>query len=209
MSESSEMVFKIIIIGDASTGKTNILSKYLNNKFEKDSKATIGVEFGNKIFEIKNSRVNCQIWDTAGQERYKSMTKAFYKGALGALIVYDISKKDTFENVENWITDLKKSSDKKVSIILIGNKNDLEESRQVKKEEGEMKAKEHGIAFLETSALNGNNIEIAFKTLVDEVYNQCHREFESVADVEILKGETININEQKPEEKKSKCCIKL
>ena len=209
MSESSEMVFKIIIIGDASTGKTNILSKYLNNKFEKDSKATIGVEFGNKIFEIKNSRVNCQIWDTAGQERYKSMTKAFYKGALGALIVYDISKKDTFENVENWITDLKKSSDKKVSIILIGNKNDLEESRQVKKEEGEMKAKEYGIAFLETSALNGNNIEIAFKTLVDEVYNQCHREFESVADVEILKGETININEQKPEEKKSKCCIKL
>ena len=209
MSESSEMVFKIIIIGDASTGKTNILSKYLNNKFEKDSKATIGVEFGNKIFEIKNSRVNCQIWDTAGQERYKSMTKAFYKGALGALIVYDISKKDNFENVENWITDLKKSSDKKVSIILIGNKNDLEESRQVKKEEGEMKAKEYGIAFLETSALNGNNIEIAFKTLVDEVYNQCHREFESVADVEILKGETININEQKPEEKKSKCCIKL
>ena len=209
MSESSEMVFKIIIIGDASTGKTNILSKYLNNKFEKDSKATIGVEFGNKIFEIKNSRVNCQIWDTAGQERYKSMTKAFYKGALGALIVYDISKKDTFDNVENWITDLKKSSDKKVSIILIGNKNDLEESRQVKKEEGEMKAKEYGIAFLETSALNGNNIEIAFKTLVDEVYNQCHREFESVADVEILKGETININEQKPEEKKSKCCIKL
>ena len=72
-----------------------------------------------------------------------------------------------------------------------------------------MKAKEYGIAFLETSALNGNNIEIAFKTLVDEVYNQCHREFESVADVEILKGETININEQKPEEKKSKCCIKL
>ena len=209
MSESSEMVFKIIIIGDASTGKTNILSKYLNNKFEKDSKATIGVEFGNKIFEIKNSRVNCQIWDTAGQERYKSMTKAFYKGALGALIVYDISKKDTFDNVENWITDLKKSSDKKVSIILIGNKNDLEESRQVKKEEGEMKAKEYGIAFLETSALNGNNIEIAFKTLVDEVYNQCHREFESVADVEILKGETININEQKPEEKKSKCCVKF
>ena len=208
MAESSEMIFKIIIIGDSTTGKTNILNKYLNNKFDKDFKATIGVELGNKTLKIKNDTVNCQIWDTAGQERYRSMTKAYYKGALGALIVYDITKKFTFENIENWIVELKNSADKKVSIILIGNKNDLENERQVKKEEAETKAKEYGIAFLETSALNGDNIELAFKTLIEEVYNKCHRDFESIADVEIMKGKAINLEEKQEDNKKSKCCDK-
>lgn len=208
MEETSEMIFKLIIIGDSTTGKTNILSRYLNNKFEKISKSTIGVELGNKTFNIKNNIVNCQIWDTAGQERYRSMTKAYYKGALGALIVYDITKKTTFESVENWLTDLKNSADQKISVILIGNKNDLEEEREVTIEEGEMKAKEFGIAFLETSALNGTNIEKAFKTLVEEVYNKCHKEFESVTDVEIMKGKVINLDESEKETKKSKCCDK-
>ena len=208
MADSSEMIFKIIIIGDSTTGKTNILNKYLNNKFDKDFKATIGVELGNKTLKIKNDTVNCQIWDTAGQERYRSMTKAYYKGALGALIVYDITKKFTFENIENWIVELKNSADKKVSIILIGNKNDLENERVVKKEEAENKAKEYGIAFLETSALNGDNIELAFKTLIEEVYNKCHRDFESIADVEIMKGKAINLEEKQEDNKKSKCCDK-
>jgi Ras-related protein Rab-11A len=208
MEETSEMIFKLIIIGDSTTGKTNILSRYLNNKFEKISKSTIGVELGNKTFNIKNNIVNCQIWDTAGQERYRSMTKAYYKGALGALIVYDITKKTTFESVENWLTDLKNSADQKISVILIGNKNDLEEEREVTIEEGEMKAKEFGIAFLETSALNGTNIEKAFKTLVEEVDNKCHKEFESVTDVEIMKGKVINLDESEKETKKSKCCDK-
>ena len=208
MEETSEMIFKLIIIGDSTTGKTNILSRYLNNKFEKISKSTIGVELGNKTFNIKNNIVNCQIWDTAGQERYRSMTKAYYKGALGALIVYDITKKTTSESVENWLTDLKNSADQKISVILIGNKNDLEEEREVTIEEGEMKAKEFGIAFLETSALNGTNIEKAFKTLVEEVYNKCHKEFESVTDVEIMKGKVINLDESEKETKKSKCCDK-
>jgi len=208
MEETSEMIFKLIIIGDSTTGKTNILSRYLNNKFDKISKSTIGVELGNKTFNIKNNIVNCQIWDTAGQERYRSMTKAYYKGALGALIVYDITKKTTFESVENWLTDLKNSADQKISVILIGNKNDLEEEREVKIEEGEMKAKEFGIAFLETSALNGTNIEKAFKTLVEEVYKKCHKEFDSVTDVEIMKGKVINLDESEKETKKSKCCDK-
>ena len=207
MEETSEMIFKLIIIGDSTTGKTNILSRYLNNKFEKISKSTIGVELGNKTFNIKNNIVNCQIWDTAGQERYRSMTKAYYKGALGALIVYDITKKTTFESVENWLTDLKNSADQKISVILIGNKNDLEEEREVTIEEGEMKAKEFGIAFLETSALNGTNIEKAFKTLVEEVYNKCHKEFESVTDVEIMKGKVINLDESEKETKKSKILL--
>ena len=208
MKESSEMIFKIIIIGDSTTGKTNILSKYLHNKFDKASKATIGVELGRKTFTIKNDKVEAQIWDTAGQERYRSMTKAYYKGALGAFIVYDITKKETFGNVENWIADIRNSADKKVSVILVGNKNDLEEERQVSKDLGEMKAKEFGFAFMETSALNGTNIEQVFQTLIEQIYNKNHKEFEPSTKVELLpKGQAIKLEEN--EDKKTyKCCDK-
>ena len=204
--EESEMIFKIILVGDIGVGKTNILSKYISNKFETDSKSTIGVELSTKTFNINNNKINAQIWDTAGQEKYKSLTKAYYKGALGALVIYDITQKITFENIDKWISDLKISADEKVSIILIGNKSDLEEKREVSKEDGENKAKLNGISFLETSALNGNNIEIAFKTLVKNVYNKCHNEFDTMAHVEIIRGKTIKIEEPKKERKK--CCNK-
>ena len=207
MTESSEMIFKILIIGDTTTGKTNILSKYLHNKFDKVSKATIGVELSRKIYTIKNVKVEAQIWDTAGQERYRSMTKAYYKGALGALIVYDITKKETFGSVDNWIADIRNSADKKVFIILVGNKNDLEEERQVSKDLGEMKAKEFGFAFMETSALNGTNIEQAFQTLIEEIYKRYHKEFESSPNVEIKKGQTIKLEEDE-DKKAPKCCDK-
>ena len=204
MEENTEMIFKIILIGDTATGKTNILSKYINNKFETDSKATIGVELSFKTFNINNDKVTAQIWDTAGQERYKSMTKAYFKGALGALVVYDITKKSTFENIDKWILDLKSCADEKVSIILIGNKSDLESSREISKEEGEKKAKTIEVAFLETSALKGDNIELAFKTLIEEVYNKCRKEFEAVAEVEIMKGKALTGEDAKKETKS--CC---
>ena len=204
--EESEMIFKIILVGDIGVGKTNILSKYISNKFETDSKSTIGVELSTKTFNINNNKINAQIWDTAGQEKYKSLTKAYYKGALGALVIYDITQKITFENIDKWISDLKISAYEKVSIILIGNKSDLEEKREVSKEDGENKAKLNEISFLETSALNGNNIEIAFKTLVKNVYNKCHNEFDTMAHVEIIRGKTIKIEEPKKERKK--CCNK-
>ena len=206
MEESNEMIFKLILIGDEGCGKTNILSRYINQKFQNDTKATIGVELSSKTFTINNDKINAQFWDTAGQEKYKSMTAAYYKGALGALIVYDITKKYTFESIDRWITDLTNTADKRIKIILLGNKSDLEEQREVSREEGEMKAKEYNIAFMETSALNGNNIEIAFNKLVEEVYNYFRKEFESVANVELMRGKTITIEETK--KKRKKCCDK-
>ena len=204
-NESNEMIFKIILIGDTATGKTNILSRYINNTFEENSKPSIGVELSSKSFMINNDIINIQIWDTAGQERYKSITKAYYKGALGALVVYDITKKETFESVDKWINDLKHLADKKVSIVLVGNKSDLEGERQVSKEEGQMKAQSNGLGFLETSALNGNNIELAFKTLVEEVYNKCHTDFEAYANISVNKGKNITIQETTTTQKKQ-CC---
>jgi small GTP-binding protein len=136
-----DMIFKVVLIGDSGVGKSNILSRYLKNEFHIDSKATVGVEFGSKRFDIDGFKVKSQIWDTAGQERYKSITNAYYKGAKGALLVYDITRKESFDSVDKWIPDLRTNGDEQVTIILIGNKCDLEESRVVSVEEGQNKAK--------------------------------------------------------------------
>jgi len=198
-----DMIFKLILIGDSAVGKTNILSKFLEDRFDKDSKATVGVEFGTKNFEIDNLIVKAQIWDTAGQERYRSITSAYYKGAKGCLIVYDITRKATFESVDRWIADVKGSSDNKLSIILLGNKCDDENERKVSREEGEEKAKYHNVAFLETSALNGTNIEKAFQELINDVYHNNKGDFKKDVNL-LLDDKGMDISEPKKEEKG--CC---
>ena len=200
------MIFKLIIIGDTSVGKTNILTKYLRNEFDPNSKSTVGVEFGTKNIEVDNNKIKLQIWDTAGQERYRAITSSYYKGAKGAILVYDITRKSTFENIDKWIPDLKKNGDDDIIMILVGNKSDLEDQRQVSEEEGKEKAQNYKIAFLETSAFNGNNIEKAFKDLIDLVYNNNRSKFIIDANVKILGDgtEIKNNNEEKKEEKK--CC---
>ena len=172
--DNYEMMFKVVLVGDSFVGKTNIMSKYLKNEFHEDSKATVGVEFGSKQFNIEGHTIKAQIWDTAGQERYKAITSAYYKGAKGAFIVYDITRKQSFESVERWVTDVTSVADKKISIVLIGNKSDLEDQRQVTKEQAEEKANKLEVAFLETSAFSGDNLDKAFDMMINEVYKKCH-----------------------------------
>ena len=160
--EPYDFLFKMILIGDSSVGKSNILLKYLKDQFDPNSRATVGVEFGTKNITLNNKKIKIQIWDTAGQERYRSITSAYYKGAKGAFIVYDITRKTTFENIDKWIADLKTNGDSNISIVLIGNKSDLEEKREVTKEEGLKKSQDCKTAFMETSALNGDNVHKAF-----------------------------------------------
>ena len=112
--ENYERMFKVVLVGDSSVGKTNIMSKYLKNEFHEDSKATVGVEFGSKQFNIEGHPIKAQIWDTAGQERYKAITSAYYKGAKGAFVVYDITRKQSFDSVDRWINDLKAAADKTI-----------------------------------------------------------------------------------------------
>ena len=208
-----DMIFKIVLIGDTSVGKTNILSKYLTDEFDAKSKATVGVEFGVKNFKIENNIVKVQIWDTAGEERYRSITNAYYKGAKGSLLVYDITNKKSFENVEKWISDLKANADEDISMILLGNKTDLEDKRVVSTEEGKNKAEFYNLTFMETSALNGNNIQEAFNELIMDVYKRNHELLENQAKVEIIrdkktieldKGEDNDTNEVK---EKKWCCL--
>ena len=208
-----DMIFKIVLIGDTSVGKTNILSKYLTDEFDAKSKATVGVEFGVKNFKIENNIVKVQIWDTAGEERYRSITNAYYKGAKGSLLFYDITNKKSFENVEKWISDLKANADEDISMILLGNKTDLEDKRVVTTEEGKNKAEFYNLTFMETSALNGNNIQEAFNELIMDVYKRNHELLENQAKVEIIrdkktieldKGEDNNTDEVK---EKKWCCL--
>ena len=199
-----DMIFKIVLIGDASVGKTNILSKYLNNEFDANSKATVGVEFATKNFTIEENVIKAQIWDTAGQERYRSITSAYYKGAKGCLLVYDITRKATFETIDKWISELKSTSDNNLTILLIGNKCDLESQRQVTKIEAEEKAKYHNIAFMETSALDGTNLDKAFDVLINDVYKKNNQMFKSEVNLVTYKV-GVDVNETKEEEKKG-CC---
>ena len=204
--ENYEMMFKVVLVGDSFVGKTNIMSKYLKNEFHDDSKATVGVEFGSKQFIIEGHTIKAQIWDTAGQERYKAITSAYYKGSKGALIVYDITRKDSFTNLEKWVNELKSTADPKVTIIIIGNKNDLEDKRQVLKEQGEEKAKSFGCAFLETSAFSGDNIEKAFNMMIKEIYGKFSSDSNGEDGfIEDGKGEDLKLEKAKDEKKKT-CC---
>jgi len=142
-----DICMKLIIVGDSGVGKTNILNRFTKNIFNEDNKSTIGVEFGTKLLEIQNHTVKLQIWDTAGQERYKAITVAYYKGSKGALIVFDLTRKETFKNVLRWYTDIKQNGEKDTCIILVGNKSDLEE-REVSFEEAMSFAEKYSINFI-------------------------------------------------------------
>ena len=208
--EEYEMMVKVILIGDSAVGKTNIMSQYLKGEFRENSKATVGVEFGSKLFTVDGHNIKAQIWDTAGQEKYKAITGAYYKGSKGAFIVYDITRKDTFDSVDRWVHDLKLAADPKINIMLIGNKTDLEDKREVLTEQGEEKARSFGCAFLETSALNGNNINKGFEMMVTAIFKKFGNENNLDDDdddiVRVDKGEDINLGKDNKQEGKKGCC---
>ena len=163
---------KIIFIGDSRVGKTNLIKRFITNTFNQNSKSTLGVEFMSKLYKIKNHIFKIEIWDTAGQERYKSITAVYYNGAKGALIVYDITSRNSFNNLDKWMTEIKDKTSNDIKLMIIGNKIDLKQFREVTIEEAVAKAKELGIPLMETSALDSTNVKKAFNALLIEIYNQ-------------------------------------
>ena len=199
-----DMIFKIVLIGDSSVGKTNILSKYISDEYDPDTQATIGVELSTKNYTFDNNEVKVQIWDTAGQEKYRSITSSYYKGAHGCLLVYDITRKATFENIDKWLAEIKLSSNNEINMVLIGNKCDLEDKREVSIEEAQNKAKLLNMAFMETSALNGTNVEKAFNELVNNVYQNNKQIFHQDVNIRIDdKDKGVEISQENNTEKKS------
>ena len=166
-----DYLLKLIVIGDTGVGKTNLLSRFTRNVYDKNTHNTIGVDFLAVDLTINGKNVKAQLWDTAGQEKYKSIATAYYKNAQGAVIVYDITQRETFENIDNWLFDLKGYSDPDIVIMIVGNKVDLAKQRQVMAEEGEKLAKRKGAYFMEVSGKTnaGKCVNKAFDTILNEV----------------------------------------
>jgi len=169
---SYSYLFKYIIIGDTAVGKSCLLLQFTDKRFQPVHDLTIGVEFGARMVTIDGKQIKLQIWDTAGQESFRSITRSYYRGAAGALLVYDITRRDTFNHLTTWLEDARQHSSSNMVIMLIGNKSDLEARRDVKKEEGEAFAREHGLVFMETSAKTAANVEEAFINTAKEIYQK-------------------------------------
>jgi len=218
MANNYNYLFKYIIVGDTSVGKSNLLMRFTYNKFTEDYQATTGVEFGVKNIEIKGQIYRIQIWDTAGQESFISITRSYYKNCVCAMVVYDITNSDSFQHVRNWIEDIREHSPQTVLIFLIGNKIDLEEKRVISYDEGNEFAIKNGIFFYETSAKTGVGIEDVFLNSVKEISKKIKENYYDLTSeiCGIRRGKTssnilgdiddIN-NELKNQKKKErKCC---
>lgn len=173
--EEYDYLFKVVLIGDSGVGKSNLLSRFTRNEFNLESKSTIGVEFATKSIQVDAKTVKAQIWDTAGQERYRAITSAYYRGAVGALLVYDISKQITFENVERWLKELRDHAEQSIVIMLVGNKSDLRHKRAVTTEHAMAFAESNNLAFIETSALDATGVDEAFRQILTEIYRLMSR----------------------------------
>ena len=157
---------KFILIGNPSVGKSQLLLRFTQDKFEEEYKVTLGVDFGYKIIEHNNKIFNLQLWDTAGAENFRSVTRSFYSNSVCALIVYDITRADSFENIQSWIDDATSLCPETVELVLIGNKNDLDGQRKITYSEGKAKAEENGMMFFESSAKTGYNVNEIIMTPV-------------------------------------------
>ncbi|KAL7612754.1 hypothetical protein Lser_V15G08227 [Lactuca serriola] len=168
--EECDYLFKTVLIGDSAVGKSNLLSRFAKDEFHLDTKPTIGVEFAYRNTKLGDKIIKAQIWDTAGQERFRAITNSYYRGALGAMLVYDITRNETFENVRKWLQELREFGDPDMVIVLVGNKSDLVDLREVEVEDGQKLAEVEKLCFLETSAKENLNVEDAFLQMITKIY---------------------------------------
>ncbi|KAL6570639.1 Ras-related protein Rab-11B [Orobanche gracilis] len=205
-----DYLFKLVLIGDSGVGKSNLLSRFARNEFSLESKSTIGVEFATRSIRVNDKIVKAQIWDTAGQERYRAITSAYYRGAVGALLVYDVTRHVTFENVERWLKELRDHTDQNIVIMLVGNKADLRHLRAVSTEDGQAFSEKEKICFMETSALESLNVENAFTEVLTEIYRVVCRKALDIGDdpSALPKGQTISVGnkDEVSAVKKVGCC---
>ncbi|KAI4371748.1 hypothetical protein MLD38_010064 [Melastoma candidum] len=205
-----DYLFKVVLIGDSGVGKSNLLSRFSHNEFSMESKSTIGVEFGTRCIRVDDKVVKAQIWDTAGQERYRAITSAYYRGAVGALVVYDITRHVTFENVERWLKELRDHAEGNIVIMLVGNKADLRHLRAVSMEDAKGFAEQEATFFMETSALEAMNVQNAFTEVLGQIYRVVGKKALDIGEdpAPLLKGQTINVGSRDDISavKKSGCC---
>ncbi|MED6203974.1 Ras- protein RABA1f [Stylosanthes scabra] len=205
-----DYLFKVVLIGDSGVGKSNLLSRFTKNEFSLESKSTIGVEFATRSIHVDDKIIKAQIWDTAGQERYRAITSAYYRGAVGALLVYDVTRHSTFENVERWLKELRDHTDANIVIMLVGNKADLRHLRAVSTDDAKAFAERESTFFMETSALESLNVDNAFTEVLTQIYHVVSRKTLEIGDdpTALPKGQTINVGgrDDVSAVKKAGCC---
>ncbi|XP_051125982.1 ras-related protein RABA1c [Andrographis paniculata] len=206
-----DYLFKVVLIGDSGVGKSNLLSRFTRNEFSLESKSTIGVEFATRSLTVDGKVIKAQIWDTAGQERYRAITSAYYRGAVGALLVYDVTRHSTFENVERWLKELRDHTDPNIVVMLIGNKSDLRHLVAVSTEDGTSFAERESLCFMETSALDATNVDNAFTEVLAQIYHIVSKKTMETTDNGDAsnvpsKGEKIDVGKDVSDIKKGGCC---
>eukprot|EP00181_Compsopogon_caeruleus_P001959 CAMPEP_0184685918 /NCGR_PEP_ID=MMETSP0312-20130426/20661_1 /TAXON_ID=31354 /ORGANISM="Compsopogon coeruleus, Strain SAG 36.94" /LENGTH=229 /DNA_ID=CAMNT_0027140501 /DNA_START=161 /DNA_END=851 /DNA_ORIENTATION=+ len=157
--------YKLVFLGDQSVGKTSIITRFMYDKFDNNYQATIGIDFLSKTMYLEDRTVRLQLWDTAGQERFRSLIPSYIRDSSVAVVVYDVVNRTSFLNTSKWIDEVRNERGNDVILVLVGNKTDMTEKRQVSVEEGEAKAKEHDIMFIETSAKAGFNVKALFRKI--------------------------------------------
>ncbi|XP_034045716.1 ras-related protein Rab-26-like [Thalassophryne amazonica] len=198
-NEFYDIAFKVMLVGDSGVGKTCLLVRFKDGAFLAGSFiSTVGIDFRNKVLNIDGVKVKLQIWDTAGQERFRSVTHAYYRDAHALLLLYDVTNKTSFDNVQAWLTEIHEYAQQDVVLMLLGNKADATHERVVKREDGERLAKEFGVPFMETSGRSGLNIELAFNAVAKELKHRSTKD----------PSETFKLHDYVNKEKKNTSCCR-
>lgn len=199
MTDNFDYLVKILLIGESGVGKTCVLEQFIESKFTTNHLPTIAIDFRMKILKINNIKLKMQLWDTAGQERFNTLTTGFFKSSHGVIIIYSITDKNSFEKVFKWMDQISLLGPKGVKIILVGNKNDLDDKREVSYEQGRDLAKDFDIPFFETSAKTGREVDDVFKKVGEDILNDS--DFSDSTD-----NTTLNYILDGPKKNKKKCC---
>lgn len=179
MAKTYDHLFKLLLIGDSGVGKTCVLFRFSEDAFNSTFISTIGIDFKIRTIELDGKKIKLQIWDTAGQERFRTITTAYYRGAMGIMLVYDITNEKSFDNIRNWIRNIEEHAAADVEKMVLGNKCDMDDKRQVSKDRGEQLASEYTIKFMETSAKTAQNVEESFITLARDIKRKMDRKLDS------------------------------
>ena len=196
---------QILLLGDMAVGKTCLINRYTNGVFKEEYTSTVGIDFYTKPEEINNKTVQVKIWDTVGQERFRALTPSFLRNAEGVVIVFDVTSQESFDNVKGWINSVKSNiGENVIPIIIVGNKIDMENMREISKEDGNKTASENGFKYFETSAKTGKGVDEAFKEIVNQILDiQDKNDDEKVDERPSVK---IHKDNNKDNQKKKGCC---
>ncbi|GAB5373367.1 hypothetical protein AAMO2058_001745000 [Amorphochlora amoebiformis] len=197
-------LIKLVLIGDSGVGKTSLLSRFVDNEFSDHYFSTIGVDFKARRMRIGDSKVKVQIWDTAGQERFRTITSSYYRGAKGIMVVYNVADKLSFENANSWLVEAGKYADPSTIKLLVGNKADLPASkRKVSYEEAQEFSEKYNLAWIETSARAGTNVEKAFEILCGQILKAQGTEPSSLGSPD---GTAVKLKQENKSLKRQRCC---